>query len=220
MSKSKKVEIKIELDASKLEEVLTENQKLAEKLPDDPGPPPEPVVPNADPEEEKVKDSEWKDPLRPFKPYAIGKDMLTIHKFQPICNRRFIFALPGLDAFLVKRVERHPYIRPKGPSWQDKKTDRELLEELNAHKKLVVYLHDVIAPSTRQQIEEILDANQVFATEAKVKILDPVGTVISELTYSDVVVERVDYDPLDYADGRSSAEIKLTLSYRKEKLEF
>jgi len=220
MSKSKKVEIKIELDASELQEVLTENRKLAEKLPDDPGPPPKPVVPNADPEVEKVKDSEWKDPLRPFKPYAIGKEMLAIHKFQPICNRRFIFALPGLDVFLVKRVERPPYIRPKEPSWQDKRTDRELLEEMNAHKKLAVYLHDVIAPSTRQQIQEILDANQAFPMEAKIKILDPDGTIISELTYSDVVVERVDYDPLDYADGRSSAEIKLTLSYRKEKLEF
>lgn len=37
MPKSKKVEIKIELDASELQEALTENQKLAEKLPDDPG---------------------------------------------------------------------------------------------------------------------------------------------------------------------------------------
>jgi len=53
----------------------------------------------------------------------------------------------------------------------------------------------------------------------KIKALDPVGTVIQLLTYEDVRIDRVDYGDLSY-DSTEFSEIKLTLSYRKEKLEY
>ena len=136
-------------------------------------------------------------------------DMLPT-KFQPIMRRQFIFLLPLLDAFLVKRVERVPYIRPD-QSW--KKTDRERLEESLAHQKLIVYLHDTIAPSVHLQMLDLINAQKSY--QAHIKLLDPVGTIIGGSTFNYVQVERVDYSAMDY-DSNEMGEIKLTLSYNNE----
>jgi hypothetical protein len=222
----KTIEIKLTLDAKALEDALirkgknpeaepepTENQKLAEALP------PDPVV-------EEVKDAEWKQEPPPPPPKVGDKlppEALNSTKFQFACNRRFVFCMDGIDAFLVKKVERPSYVKPRD-SWQERKelgrfADYELLERRNAHKRLVVTLHDAISPSTRQQVEEVINVT-AFPLTAQIKLLDPVGTVIGLYTYSGVEVERVDYDPLDYSDSRPDSEIKLTLSYKKERMDF
>lgn len=143
-------------------------------------------------------------------------------KFQPICNRHFTLSIPGIDTFLVKKVDRPSYIRPK-ENWDARKTDaqlREVREERNAHKKLIVTLYDAICPSTRQQVQVVLDLYETFPMEVELNMLDPVGTVVGKQTYSDVVIERVDYDSLDYDAERSASEIKVTFGYKKEKLVF
>lgn len=130
--------------------------------------------------------------------------------FQPIARRHFIFCMEGIDQFLVKRVERAPYVKlDKG--W--KKTDRDLLRESLAHKKLVVYLHDPIAPSALGQITDLIELGG--KSQAHIKFLDPVGTVIGGVTFNRVEVDRVDYSPMDY-DSNDFSEIKLTLSFNNE----
>ena len=136
-------------------------------------------------------------------------DMLPT-KFQPVASRQFIFTLPLLDAFLVKRVERAPYVRPD-QSW--KKTDRERLEESLAHQRLIVYLHDTVAPSVHLQIMDLINSQK--SHQAHIKLLDPVGTIIGGTTFNYVQVERVDYSPMDY-DSSGMGEVKLTLSYNNE----
>ena len=142
----------------------------------------------------------------------------VISSFQPICNRQFILDIPGIDAFLVKSVERPPYIRPK-ERWSREKPDWQLLDEHLAHKKLFVKLHNAIAPSTEQQVQELIDRVEAIP-EVKIKFMDPVGTVIGVRVFRSVVVERVDYDLLTYEDSQPTSEIKLTLSYNSEKLVF
>jgi hypothetical protein len=136
--------------------------------------------------------------------------LLTPNKLQPVFSRHFIFTLEGLDAFLVKRVERAPYIKPD-EKWG--KTDREMLLESIANKRLTVYLHEPLGPSLSQQINEI-----IFSPKKKVaalKILDNVGNVVGGIMYKGIEVERVDYSAFDYANN-DFAEVKMTLSYREE----
>lgn len=92
------------------------------------------------------------------------------------------------------------------------------MEEFLSHKKLVVTLHDSIAPSAEQQVEELIN-NMALIPKVVLRLLDPVGTVIGERVYSGVVVERVDYDVLSY-DSKEFSEIKLTLSFNSQKLAF
>lgn len=140
-----------------------------------------------------------------------------ITKFQPFCNRRFILEIPGVDVFLVKSVERAPYVRPK-ERWNRDKPDWKLLDELLAPKKLVVTLHNVITPSTEQQVQNLIDANEDIP-EVKLKFLDPVGAVMGTRVYYRVKLERVDYDLLTYdAISESNSEIKLVFSYNHQKL--
>lgn len=187
----------------------TVNMKLTSKPSPNPKPVSEPTAPITDPKEAR----------RPFNRHMISIEEITPAKFELIANRRFILCLPGLDSFLVEKVERPPFIRPK-QIWQQRKTDRELLEEANAHKRLVVYLHEAVEPSTRQQVQALIDATVLTPAcpiEAQIKMLDPVGTVVQLLTYHGVMIERVDYDTLDYASS-NFGKIKLTLSYQKENI--
>lgn len=137
-------------------------------------------------------------------------------KFQPLCNRRFILLIPGIDAFLVKSVERAPYLRPK-ERWNRERPDWELLDELLTPKKLVVVLHNTIVPSTEQQVQDLIDRIEDIP-EVKIKFLDPVGSVIGTRIYRSVRLERVDYDLLTYDDSKPTSEIKLIFSYNNQEL--
>ncbi len=137
-------------------------------------------------------------------------------KFSLVSNCHFILLIPGVDSFLVKSVARPPYIRPK-ETWNREKPDWQLLDEHLAHKKLIVVLHNAIAPSTEQQVQELV--NQIGdIPEVEIRFLDPVGKSIGSRVFYGVKIERVDYDLLTYDNPNSSSEIKLTLSYNNDKL--
>jgi hypothetical protein len=142
-------------------------------------------------------------PMKTKYDYGLNKTI----KFQPISRRHFVFNLKGLDAFLVKRIEFPPYIKPS-KSWQ--KTDREILEESLSHKKLIVHLHCAIMPSTHVQITEMIETG--LPKEANLLFLDPVGSVICTYAYSGLELDRVDYSDADY-DSSDLSWIKLTISY-------
>jgi len=134
-------------------------------------------------------------------------DQMLPTKFEPLWNRRFIFCLDGLDAFLVRRVDRPSHRRVHGKA------------DIGFEKQeLVVYLYSVVAPSTEQQVEELMKTNNLPKVCA-IKLLDSNGTVVNKYSYSGVHVERVDFDSLDYSNN-STAGIKLTLSFATEFLEF
>ena len=139
-------------------------------------------------------------------------------KFQPIVVRSFLLEIPGIDCFFVKSVERPPYIRPR-QQWSRVKQDWELLDEHLANKKLVVVLHNSIAPSTEQQVQELINKPEA-ELEVKIKFLDPVGNVIGLRVFKRVKLERVDYDVLTYDSTKELSEIKLTLSFNSETLLF
>lgn len=135
-----------------------------------------------------------------FKKYQIPTGDLIQYKFQPLTNRHWLFCMEGLDCFFVKKVERPPYIRG------------------SKDKTLVVYLWEAIAPSTRQQVQSLVDM-EIATYKAEIKILDCVGTCIGLTTYTGVHIERVDWSTLDY-DSSDNSIIKMTLSYTREKLEY
>lgn len=143
-------------------------------------------------------------------------EMMLSPTFQLICNRHFILIIPGIDCFLVKSVERPPYVRPK-ERWNRNTPDFALLDQHLAHKKLIVTLHNAIAPSTEQQVQKLIDYGGELP-EVEIKLLDPVGTVIGRMVFRKVVLERVDYDPLTYDDSRGVSEMKLTFSFNSQKL--
>lgn len=139
------------------------------------------------------------------------KSYLKQVKFYPKQCWRFVLDIPGIDAFLVKSVARAPYVAPD-------KHGSNSLDGFLAHKKLIVTLHDSIAPSAEQEVEELIN-NMGSVPNIRLKLLDPCGTVVGERIYSDVILERVDYDVLDYASNKSS-EIVLTFRYAKQKLNY
>lgn len=110
---------------------------------------------------------------------------------------------------MVKKVERAPFIKPQ---------NNASYEERNSHKRLVVTLHHSIAPSTMQQLYHLIK-NQDWLGEATILLLDSCGTIISKTVFKGLAIERIDYDDLDYSSNEL-AEIKLTLSFQAEKLDF
>lgn len=132
-------------------------------------------------------------------------DEMEATRYQPILSRHFVFALDGVDAFLVKRVERAPFIRKTG------------LFQKTKPRELVVYFHEAVAPSASQQIKELQE--NPLKVNAKLKMLDPIGTIVGLISWKGIQVEKVEYSPFDY-DSKALAEIKVTLSFTKEVREY
>jgi hypothetical protein len=113
-------------------------------------------------------------------------------------DRFFEFCLEGLDPFLVEKVSFSP-LRP------GKRSGR-----------ISASLHHCIAPSTMQQIEELLPKQDL---KIEIRRTDAAGTVVRVEEFTGVRVEKVKVPTLDYWTT-GSTKINLVLAYSERTLKY
>jgi hypothetical protein len=127
--------------------------------------------------------------------------------FHPTQARHFIFSMKPIDAFLVEKVERVPYV------WQKPGNEYESRKDA---RRLIVHLMDSIGgPSGYAQVQNLIEENWCGRMEAELKLLSPSGEVLTKFVFEGVRVLRVDYDPYSYS-GNSLWRLRVELEYKKE----
>ncbi len=148
-------------------------------------------------------------------------DMLP-NKFEPKRNFRWVLAIEGIDAFIVKTAARPsvsieeveiPYINHK-----------RYIAGKHSFETMTVTLHDPIAPSGAQQVMEWVRTHfeavsgragyaDFYKRDLQLKMLDPVGTVVELWDVKGAFITAADFGSgLDYSSSDPS-EISLTLRY-------
>ena len=155
-------------------------------------------------------------------------DMLP-NKFEPKRQFRWIFAIEGIDSFLMKTAARPsmdmavttiPYINTK----------RYLSGRLT-FGNMAVTLHDPIAPSGAQQVMEWIRVHQetvsgrsgyadFYKRDCQIKLLDPIGTVVELWDMKGCFLENVNFNTLTYDNDADPVEISLTLRFDNCVLQF
>ena len=141
-------------------------------------------------------------------------DMLP-NKFEPKRKFRWVFAIEGIDAFLMKTAARPTYT-----------TEEVAIPWINHHRYVAgkttfgtmsVTLHDPIAPSGAQQVMEWVRTHfesvsgragyaDFYKRDCQLKLLDPVGTVVELWDIKGAFLTEANFNDLSY-DGSDLVEI-------------
>jgi len=155
-------------------------------------------------------------------------DMLP-NKFEPKRQFRWVLAIEGIDAFLIKTTARPqftiaettiPFINAK----------RYLAGRLT-FSNLAVTLYDPIAPSGAQQVMEWVRTEyesvsgragyaDFYKRDIQLKMLDPIGTVVELWDIKGAFITDANYNSLDYGNDDAPVEIALTIRYDNAVLQF
>ena len=148
------------------------------------------------------------------------QDMLP-NKFEPKKKNRWIFALEGIDSFLIKTAARPSVsIEEQTISYMNSK---RYVAGLASFETLAVTLHDPIAPSGAQQVMEWVRTHfesvsgragyaDFYKRDCQLKLVDPVGTVIELWDIKGAFLTNAGFGDVSYEDG-GPMEISLTLRY-------
>jgi|TARA_B100001063_G_C16750692_1_gene550132 hypothetical protein len=143
------------------------------------------------------------------------------NKFEPKRKNRWIFAIEGIDAFILKTAAR--------PSFT---IGEQEINFINAKRyiagkmtfdTLSVTLHDPIAPSGSQQVMEWIRTHyesvsgragyaDFYKRDCQLKMLDPVGTVVELWDIKGAFLTNANFGDLSY-DGEEPADISLTIRF-------
>ncbi len=148
-------------------------------------------------------------------------DMLP-NKFEPKRQFRWVLAIEGIDAFIVKTASRPnisiaeveiPYINHK-----------RYIAGKASFETMSVTLHDPIAPSGAQQVMEWVRTHfesvsgragyaDFYKRDCQIKMLDPVGTVVELWDIKGAFITNANFGPdLDY-NSEAPADIQMTLRF-------
>ena len=155
------------------------------------------------------------------------QDMLP-NKFEPKKKNRWIFALEGIDSFLIKTAARPSIsIEEQTISYMNSK---RYVAGLASFETLAVTLHDPIAPSGAQQVMEWVRTHfesvsgragyaDFYKRDCQLKLVDPVGTVIELWDIKGAFLTNAGFGDVSYEDG-APMEISLTLRFDNCVLQF
>jgi hypothetical protein len=155
-------------------------------------------------------------------------DMLPT-KFEPLQKRRFLLEMEGIDSYIVKTGA-----RPKMTTTEIKvpwMNSTRYIAGKSEWQTMAVTLHDPIAPSGAQQVMEWVRLTfesvsgrggyaDFYKRDLRLKLLDPVGTVVQLWDIKGAWIQDVDFGGLDYSQDSELAEITLTLRYDNAVLSF
>lgn len=150
-------------------------------------------------------------------------------KFEPLHKRRFIFAIEGIDYFLVKTAS-----RPKATTseiaipWMN---STRYIAGKTKFETLSVTLVDAIAPSAAQQVMEWqrLCFESVsgrggyadfYKRDIQIKMVDPVGTVVQLWDIKGAFLTEMGFGDLDVGSESDLTEISLTIRYDNMTLQY
>ena len=143
------------------------------------------------------------------------------NKFEPKRKNRWVFAIEGIDAFLMKTASR--------PSYSTTDTQVPFINSMRylagrtTFETMSVTLHDPIAPSGSQQVMDWIRTHyesvsgragyaDFYKRDCQLKLLDPAGTVVELWDIKGAFVTSASFGELSY-DGDDMAEISLTLRF-------
>ena len=147
-------------------------------------------------------------------------DMLP-NKFEPKRKFRWVFAIEGIDAFLIKTTARPTFT-----------TSEQAIPYLNSTRYLAgkttfetlsVTLHDPIAPSGAQQVMEWVRTHfesvsgragyaDFYKRDCQLKLTDPIGTIVELWDIKGAMLTSAGFGDLDYGT-EDPAEIALTIRF-------
>lgn len=150
-------------------------------------------------------------------------------KFEPLAKRRFVLAIEGIDAFLIKEAARPTY-----------STEEVTVNFINSTRYLAgkttfgtisVTLHDPIAPSGAQQVMEWVRLcfesvsgrsgyADFYKRDIQIKMLDPVGTVVQLWDIKGAFITEANFNELSYDSTSDLAEISLTIRFDNAVLQY
>ena len=153
---------------------------------------------------------------------------LLPNKFEPKREYRWILAIEGIDAFLIKTTKR--------PSFGIGSTK---IQYINSYRNIAGKLdmgdfsftiHDPIAPSGAQQVMEWVRTHfesvsgrsgyaDFYKRDCQIKMLDPVGTVVELWDVKGAFLTNASFGDLSY-DSSDPSEISLTLRFDNCVLQF
>ena len=148
------------------------------------------------------------------------QDMLP-NKFEPKRKNRWIFALEGIDSFLIKTASRPSVsIEEQTISYMNSK---RYLAGNATFETISLTLHDPIAPSGAQQVMEWVRTHfesvsgrggyaDFYKRDCQLKLLDPVGTVVELWDIKGAFLTAASFGDLDYG-ASDPTEISLTLRF-------
>ena len=147
-------------------------------------------------------------------------DMLP-NKFEPKRKFRWVFAIEGIDAFLMKSAAR-PSVTVGEQTLEFINSKRYLAGKMS-YETISVTLYDPIAPSGAQQVMEWLRTHtetvsgrsgyaDFYKRDCQLKMLDPVGTVVELWDLKGCFLTNAGFGDLDYGT-EDPTEISLTIRF-------
>lgn len=149
-------------------------------------------------------------------------------KFQPLSKRQFLLEMEGVDSFIVKTAAR-PSITTEEVAINWINSTRYIAGK-TTFGTMAVTLHDPIAPSGAQQVLEWVRLcfesvsgrsgyADFYKRDIKLKMLDPVGTVVQLWDIKGAFVTEANFGDLSY-DGSDPADISLTIRFDNACMQF
>ena len=144
------------------------------------------------------------------------------NKFEPKRKFRWVFAIEGIDAFLMKTAAR-PQIQTPSQAIQFINHTRYVAGR-TVFQEMQVSLYDPIAPSGAQQVMEWVRTHfesvsgragyaDFYKRDCQIKMLDPVGTVVELWDIKGAFITSANFGTdLDY-NSEAPAEVALTLRF-------
>lgn len=147
-------------------------------------------------------------------------DMLP-NKFEPKRKFRWVFAIEGIDAFLMKTAAR-PTINTEEVEISYMNHTRYVAGKTK-FDAITATLHDPIAPSGAQQVMEWIRTHfesvsgrggyaDFYKRDCQLKLLDPVGTVVELWDIKGAFLTAASFGDLDYG-ASDPTEISLTIRF-------
>lgn len=145
-------------------------------------------------------------------------DMLP-NRFEPKRKFRWVLAIEGVDAFLVKSAAR-PQMDTTATEIHWINTVRYVAGKTK-FSTMSVTLYDPIAPSGAQQVMEWIRTHyesvsgragyaDFYKRDIQLKMLDPVGTVVELWDIKGAQITQATFNELSY-EGEEAMEIALTI---------
>lgn len=150
------------------------------------------------------------------------------NKFEPLRKHRWLFAIEGIDAFLMKTAARPQFAN--GEIVMEWINAKRYLAGKTEFQPINVVLYDAIAPSAAQQVMEwtrlcyeSVSARAGYADfykrECEIKMLDPVGTVVQLWQLKGCFITDSNFNELDYSSP-DAMEIALTIRFDNAILQY
>jgi len=143
------------------------------------------------------------------------------NKFEPKRKNRWIFAIEGIDAFLIKSASRPSY--QMGETAINFINSQRYVAGKTTFETISVTIHDPIAPSGAQQVMEWIRTHyesvsgragyaDFYKRDCQLKMLDPVGTVVELWDIKGAFLTSANFGDLSY-DGDDPADISLSIRF-------